>query len=257
MGFENYGNRRGNRSNDCECSTCATAANENGYCDKDCDNGYTQYNGRSNSSYREWKNQEKGCDNGCGNATTYTDNGCGCENGSAYTGNGCDNGTTYTNKQNDCECNVYAASSNGRAVRTTHNSECIDGETHIYFDSCEGTKELTLSSECHNEDSLGRVLDVNMTLCNMCPGRRCAVGVHLTEVDGNGTEYARGFRAFTVPAHNGSQNRDVALPSVRFIMPEDVSLVNSNASRHFVVRTTNHYMDEPQCGWGNWGSSKH
>ena len=130
-------------------------------------------------------------------------------------------------------------------------SECIDGETHIYFESCEGVKEITMFSECHNEDSLGRVLDVNMTLRNMCPGRRCAVGVHLTEMDESGTEYTRGFRAITVPAHNHSQNRDVALPSVRFILPEDVSAASGSCRRHFVVRATNHYMDEADCSCWN------
>lgn len=119
-------------------------------------------------------------------------------------------------------------------------------ETHIWFESCDGAKEVTLSSECHNEESAGRVLDVRMTLRNVCPGRRAAVGMHLMELDEGGTEYQRGFRAITVPAHNGSQNRDVALPAVRFIIPEDVA-VNTGCRRHFVVRTDNHYMDEPGC----------
>ena len=87
-----------------------------------------------------------------------------------------------------------------------------------------------------------------MTLRNMCPGRRAAVGMHLVEMDEAGTEYQRGFRAVTVPAHNGSQNCDVALPTVRFIIPETVSV--GGCRRHFVVRATNHYMDEPGC-WRN------
>jgi len=168
-------------------------------------------------------------------------------------GNDCENayagyGDWNQEPVEDCNaCTVHP----GRGTRTAHSSECIDGETHIYFESCEGSKELTLLSECHNEDSLGRVLDVNMTLCNMCPGRRCAVGVHLTEADGSGNEYARGFRAFTVPAHDGKQNRDVDLPTLRFILPEDASMANGCENRHFIVRATNHYMDEPQCGWEN------
>ena len=150
--------------------------------------------------------------------------------------------------EQECECSVHAAPT-GAAVRTSHNGECIDGETHIYFESCEGSKEVTLSTECHNEDSLGRTLDVSLKLCNMCPGRRCAVGVHLTEMDENGNEAMRGFRAVTVPAHNASSNRDVAVPTLRFILPEDTSLVNGGCRRHFVVRATNHYVDEAECGW--------
>ena len=81
----------------------------------------------------------------------------------------------------------------------------------------------------------------------MCPGRRCAVGLHLTEMDEGGTEYPRGFRAITVPAHNHSQNRDVALPALRFILPEDMSVARHGRRRHFIVRTTHHYLDE-DCG---------
>jgi len=173
------------------------------------------------NAYREWN----------------ADRDCGCEAETAY-------------PVQECECTVKAAAT-GRAVRTTRNSECIDGETHVYFESCDGMKEIAMTSECHNEDSLGRVLDVSMTLRNMCPGRRCAVGVHLHEIDEGGTEHLRGFRAITVPAHNASQNRDVALPALRFILPEDLSLACNGRRRHFVVRATNHYIDEDGCGWGN------
>jgi len=144
--------------------------------------------------------------------------------------------------QADCGCGVQRETGCGCGVQ--HETAC--GETHIWFESCDGAKEITLSSECHNEDSVGRILDVNMTLCNVCPGRRAAVGMHLVELDEAGTEYQRGFRAITVPAHNGAQNRDVALPAVRFIIPEDVA-VSNGCRRHFVVRTDNHYMDEPGC----------
>lgn len=123
-------------------------------------------------------------------------------------------------------------------------------ETHVYYDSCESEKAVCVSSECRDEENLGRVLDVTMTLRNVCPGRRSAVGVHLVEMDENGSEYARGFRSLTVPAHNASCNRDVELPSMRFILPEDVSMAGRASRRHFVVRTTNHYLDDAITGCG-------
>ena len=187
------------------------------------------------------KNRQNGC-NECG---TWNDaaeiNNCGCEACEWDAGSACE-------QNNDCECSV-TTSATGSAMRVSRHDSCMDGETHVYFESCDGAKEVTLTSECHNEDSLGRMLDVTMTLCNVCPGRRCAVGMQLTELDDRGNEYQRGFRAITVPAHNASQNRDVALPAVRFILPEDVAVNSGNRRRHFVVRTTNHYMDEPACGW--------
>ena len=121
-------------------------------------------------------------------------------------------------------------------------------ETHVFYDSCENAKEVNVASECRDEENLGRVLDVNMTLRNVCPGRRSAVGVHLWELDEHGGEYARGFRSFTVPAHNAGRSRDVHLPSMRFILPEDVSVAGHGGRRHFVVRTTNHYLEDPAIG---------
>lgn len=166
---------------------------------------------RQNADCGCWNEQETSCE---WNAET---SGCACQASCAV--------------QTDCGCAAH--------------HEHADGEAHIWFESCDGAKEISLSSECQNENSLGRVLDVNMTLRSMCPGRRAAVGMHLMEVDEAGVEFQRGFRAVTVPAHNGSQNRDVALPAVRFIIPEDVN--TNGCRRHFVVRAINHYMDEPGC----------
>ena len=152
---------------------------------------------------------------------------------------------------NRCECDQCECNGRGSALALGNNTERIDGETHVYYETCDGAKEVTITSECHNDDSLGRVMDVNMKLCNVCPGRRCAVGIHLTEMDENGNEYQRGFRSLTVPAHNYSTNRDIDLPSLRFVMPEDVSLVKGGCRRHFVVRATNHYIEEPANCWNS------
>ena len=132
-----------------------------------------------------------------------------------------------------------------RAASNVQTTDCVEGETHVFYETCDSAKEVTVTSECRNEDSLGRMMDVTMRLCNVCPGRRCAVGVHLTEMDENGSEHERGFRSITVPAHNYSTNRDIELPALRFVMPEDVSVAGNGCRRHFVVRTTNHYMEEP------------
>jgi len=119
-------------------------------------------------------------------------------------------------------------------------------ETHVYFDTCEGTKEVTVCGTCQDDQALGRVLDVVTTLRNVCPGRRSAVGLTLTEVDNDGAEYARGFRAISVPAHSARCPQDITLESVRFILPEDLSL---QRRRHFVVRTDHHYLDADSI-WG-------
>lgn len=182
-----------------------------------------------------------GC--GCENDAVYpTGSSCGCDNGAAYpTGNGCDNAYTGNGKWGkgrkcDKGCD------NGKA-----------DETHIFFESCDGSKEVCVTGRCQEDEALGRTLDVNCTLLNVCPGRRSALGLTLTEMDEDGTEYARGFRAITVPAHNNRCNQDVQVDTVRFILPEDLSLQNR---RHFIVRTQHHYLDAGSIWNNGWGGRR-
>lgn len=50
-------------------------------------------------------------------------------------------------------------------------------------------------------ESLGRIVQLDVTVKNVCPGKRVALGVILTEVDSEGMEYQRGMKAITIPAH--------------------------------------------------------
>lgn len=121
----------------------------------------------------------------------------------------------------------------------------VDENGHVYFDSCEDAKAVDMGEKYL--DGGGRMLDVTMTLKNVCPSRRIAVGVALTEMDEVGAEHPRGFKAMTVPAHYQSSCCDVAMPAMRFILPEDLRLDGNGSicqgSRHFVVRATAHYVD--------------
>lgn len=167
-----------------------------------------------------------GCDNG---------NHCGCDIENAYgSDTACNSGKWGRGRGGDCDC--------GHA-----------DETHVFFESCDGAKEICVTGRCQEEDAPGRTLDVNCTLLNVCPGRRSALGITLTEMDEDGSEYARGFRAVTVPAHNARCNQDVNVDTVRFILPEDLSLQNR---RHFVVRTQHHYLDAGSIWNNGWGGNR-
>ena len=178
----------------------------------------------------------------------YWNNGCGCENNGAdeamsmTAGCGCEN--------NDCGCAANTGYENSKRCKKHGHQPCgCGGEegTHVYFEACDGCKEIAITGECQQDAAIGRTLDVNCTLHNVCPGRRSALGLTLTEVDENGAEYARGFQAVTVPAHNGRCNQDVEVDTVRFILPEDLSL---QSRRHFIVRTQHHYLDAGNI-WNN------
>ena len=81
----------------------------------------------------------------------------------------------------------------GAAVRLGAEAGQDASETHVYFEPCEENKAVTVAESQHNEDGAGRVLDVNLLLRNVCPGKRIAVGITLHEVDGMGGEHARGL----------------------------------------------------------------
>ena len=153
---------------------------------------------------------------------------------------------------NDCGCPA-AAEPCGKCGRKGghHGCENADG-THIWFEACDGYKEMAVTTACRQAENMGRVLDVNCTLQNVCPGRRSALGLTLTEVDGNGTEYARGFQAITVPAHHGRCNQDVTVDTVRFVLPEEGC---AQQRRHFIVRTQHHYLDAGSIWNNSWGGN--
>ena len=119
------------------------------------------------------------------------------------------------------------------------------GDGHIYFGQCETTRVEVLPNMQLDED--GRVLEVSMTLRAICPNRRVAVGIMLTEVDAAGNEHPRGFKAIAVDAHHGACCADIAVQRTRFILPESLRVDGCtgvcNGRRHFIVRAEAHYID--------------
>jgi len=237
-------------------------------------------NNCNNAGFVQVGYQHNGCNDGCDNnndvmAAAPYNTGCGCDKDNGYStynnGNncGCDKDNSYSNYNNgnSCGCDKDGGYNNdtsytgngkwgkgrGRGGDKSCNCDCESNnadETHVFFESCDGAKEICVTGRCQEDEALGRTLDVNCTLLNVCPGRRSALGITLTEMDEDGAEYARGFRAITVPAHNARCNQDMNVDTVRFILPEDLSLQNR---RHFIVRTQHHYLDASNIWNNGWG----
>lgn len=98
------------------------------------------------------------------------------------------------------------------------------------------------------QDGLGRILQLNLTLKNVCPRKRVALAVVLTEVDVYGIEHQRGLKTFTIPAHSSPGCRDVQVKCIRFIAPEDLDVSGGSPNalcnpRNFKVRAFSHYID--------------
>lgn len=94
---------------------------------------------------------------------------------------------------------------------------------------------------------LGRILQVDFVLHDICPHRRTSVGIIVTELMDDGIEASRGFKVLTIPAHTGSGCRDVHVMCVPFVLPEDPGACGCNngmcTGRTFRVRIIAHPMD--------------
>ena len=96
-------------------------------------------------------------------------------------------------------------------------------------------------------DSLGRIVQLDVTLQNVCPGRRVALAAILTEVDNEGNEYKRGLKTMVIPAHTRESCRDVTVRCIKFVLPESLDVSGSAAAicntRNFKARFIAHYID--------------
>ena len=96
-------------------------------------------------------------------------------------------------------------------------------------------------------ESLGRILELDVTLKNICPGKRVALAVLVNEVDDKGIEHKRGLKTLLIPAHTRTACRDVTVRCIKFVLPEELDLCRSPNSicnsRKFKVRLIANYID--------------
>ena len=97
----------------------------------------------------------------------------------------------------------------------------------------------------------GRIVRVNATLKNVCPGKRVALAVVLTELGECGAEYARGMKTLLIPAQPGEECRDIQVDCIQFILPEALKEGCGEglcSRRCFRARVSANYVDTDfQC----------
>lgn len=106
-----------------------------------------------------------------------------------------------------------------------HPEPCID-PVELAVDGCQDSLVVDLGDA--NLESLGRIVQLDVNIKNVCPGKRVALAVVLTEVDENGMEYQRGMKTMTIPAHSYPTCRDVLVKCVKFVLPEDLDVSTDN-----------------------------
>ncbi len=72
-------------------------------------------------------------------------------------------------------------------------------------------------------ESQGRIARLSVRIRDVCPHKRVALAVMLTEIGSDGNERSRGMKMFTIPAHHSQTCRDVLVRSIRFLLPEDLN----------------------------------
>lgn len=90
-------------------------------------------------------------------------------------------------------------------------------------------------------------MQIDVTLKNVCPHRRVALAVILTEEDKEGHAHQRGFKTLTIPAHTRSSCHDVTVRCIRFVLPEDLDTGDKACSicdsRKFKAQFIANYID--------------
>lgn len=120
----------------------------------------------------------------------------------------------------------------GNVVIFPDPSVMVDCDIVIYPEECPEPVDLSVDN-CRDAsivdlgetymESLGRIVEVSATIKNICPGKRVAAAIILTETDEEGMEYQRGMKTFTIPSHDGPGCRDVQLKCIKFVLPEDLN----------------------------------
>ena len=143
------------------------------------------------------------------------------------------NKVTFPDPEIEVECDIVVIP-----------EECPD-PIDVEIEGCEDSVEFDVGNL--GLESLGRILQLDVTLRNVCPNRRVALAVILTEVDAAGNEYKRGLKTVTVPAHTRTSCHDVTVRCLKFVLPEDLDVSGSSEAicnkRKFKARFIAHYID--------------
>ena len=128
--------------------------------------------------------------------------------------------------------------------------ESCPASVEVSMDGCQDFVSVDLGDT--DLQSQGRILEVRATVRNVCPDKRVALAILLSEVDSKGEEHPRGMKTVTIPKHHCPTCRNVLVRGIRFILPEDLNVSGTQgrlcSPRDLRVRLFSHYVDyDFQC----------
>ena len=111
--------------------------------------------------------------------------------------------------------------------------------------SCKDAAHVVLSET--DLRGLGRIVQTDVTLKAVCPGKRVAVSIQLMEMTSDGTELPRGVKHILLPSQAGDSCQDVTLKCIRFSLPEALDTTGKTGTicnpRQFSARVIANYVD--------------
>lgn len=114
----------------------------------------------------------------------------------------------------------------------------------VTVDSCTDSMLFDLGDV--SLSSLGRILQFDVTIPNVCPQRRVALAIILTENDEMGVPQPRGMKTVTIPAQDGTSCNDIVVRCIKFVVPEEANAEGVTTlcqPRDFQVQLIAHYID--------------
>ena len=117
--------------------------------------------------------------------------------------------------------------------------------TMVTVPGCQDALHMQLSAV--EMQSLGRIVQLDVTVKAVCPGKRVAVSILLSETDAQGQEHPRGVKHLLIPAQEGTECRDITLRCIPFSVPEALDASGDPGSicnsRSFQARAIANYVD--------------
>ena len=170
---------------------------------------------------------------------------------------------------------THTADTAGKKPATAGNTLTVAGNTTAVADpelfvtpACSGCEGIEVPEGCPNPTfftipgckdavrvelvptgiaSLGRIVQLDVTLKAICPGKRVAASIMLMELSPDGVEIPRGVKHILVPAQTGDACRDVTLNCIHFSLPEALDAAGKTGSickpRQFNARVIANYVD--------------
>lgn len=121
------------------------------------------------------------------------------------------------------------------------NPEKCPEPIELSLDSCSSYSEENAGKICM--ESTGSIISLNVTIKNVCPYKRSALGIILSEMV-DGIEVPRGIKALTIPAHYYPKCRDVLVKGIKFVLPDNANRSTCKCiKRELQVRFISHLVD--------------